>query len=86
MHYIKYCKFRRVTSYFYIDKPIEKITKIWLRKQKIKYDYLTIEKGSEDVYDPAAHIHNRFYASRITPIRFFADGLFNEDVKIGLYL
>jgi len=54
-------------------KPIDIITKCWLRENWIEYDKLTIERGSEDVSDPQGHFRNRFYISRKKKIRFFVE-------------
>jgi uncharacterized HAD superfamily protein len=54
-------------------RPIDIITKWWLQKKEIEYDYITIERGSEDVSDPQGHFRNRFYISRKKKIRFFVE-------------
>ena len=54
-------------------KPIDLMTKCWLRKHGIEFDAITIEKGSEFVADPQGHFKNRFYISRKKKIRFFVE-------------
>jgi uncharacterized HAD superfamily protein len=54
-------------------RPIDIITKCWLQNKEIEYDYITIERGSEDVSDPQGHFRNRFYVSRKKKIRFFVE-------------
>jgi len=53
--------------------PIDIITKCWLKRNKIEYDDLVIEKGSEDVPDPRGEYRNRFNISRGKSIRFFVE-------------
>ena len=55
------------------SKPIERITKAWLEENNIEFDTLMVEMGSEEVADPAAHLHNRFYASRLKRIKYFIE-------------
>ncbi len=54
-------------------QPIDAITKYWLMSNKITYDKLTVERGSEDVSDPRGQFRNRFYISRQKTIRFFVE-------------
>jgi hypothetical protein len=58
---------------FNLEKPIENITQYWLTMNNFAYDRLMVEQGSEEVADPSAHVHNRFYASRVIPIRYFVE-------------
>lgn len=44
-----------------------------VQNKEIEYDYITIERGSEDVSDPQGHFRNRFYVSRKKKIRFFVE-------------
>lgn len=55
------------------SKPIERITKAWLEENNIEFDKLMVEMGSEEVADPAANLHNRFYASRQKQIKYFIE-------------
>ncbi|HET9587579.1 MAG TPA: hypothetical protein VFO91_02210, partial [Anaerolineales bacterium] len=66
-------KIRRVVYVFKTITPIETITRTWLRKHDFEFDNLMVEMGSEEVADPSAHVHNRFYASRMLPIKYFIE-------------
>lgn len=66
-------RIRRLRSLLRHDNPMEMITKAWLLDNNFEYDRLMVEMGSEEVADPAAHIHNRFYASRILTIKYFIE-------------
>lgn len=63
----------RVRNLIRREAPIDLITKVWLEEHGFEYDGIMIEKGSEDVADPGGHIHNRFYACRMVPIRYFVE-------------
>jgi uncharacterized HAD superfamily protein len=63
----------RVWSVIRPSQPIERITKAWLEENNIEFDTLMVEMGSEEVADPAAHLHNRFYASRYKQIKYFIE-------------
>jgi uncharacterized HAD superfamily protein len=39
----------------------------------LKYHALMIEKGCEDVGDPAMQVYNRFYACRTHPKKYFVE-------------
>ena len=64
-------------------KPIDKITRLWLRKHGLKYDKLIIEKGNEDVPDPRGHIRNRFFKSREYKIKYFVEDDLEKAVKLA---
>lgn len=64
---------RRLGDWLAPGSPIDIITRGWLDKYGFKYDALMIEKGSEDVADPAMEVHNRFYACRTHSIRYFVE-------------
>jgi uncharacterized HAD superfamily protein len=55
------------------SQPIERITKAWLEENNIEFDALMVEMGSEEVADPSADLHNRFYASRQKQIKYFIE-------------
>jgi len=57
----------------WFQKYIDRITKLWLEQHGFEYDKIMIEKASEDVADPQAHIRNRFFVSRTKQIRFFVE-------------
>jgi uncharacterized HAD superfamily protein len=63
----------RVLGFLTRETDIDRITKVWLDEHGFKYDALMIEKGSEEVADPAMEIHNRFYAARTYSIRYFVE-------------
>lgn len=63
--------------------PIKDITKLWLRKHGFEYDWLMVEKGSDDVSDPQGHIRNRFYESRRKRIKFFVEDDIRKAVKLA---
>ena len=64
-------------------RAIDIITKCWLQKKGIKYDTLTIERGSEDVSDPQGHFKNRFYISKKKKICFFVEDDFEKASKLA---
>lgn len=61
-----------IAPFDYTD-VIKDITELWLRKHGFEYDWLMVEKGSDEVSDPHAQISNRFYKSREMRIRFFVE-------------
>lgn len=65
------------------SRPIEQFTKCWLRLHNIDCDDLTIEQGNEDVADPEAHFHNRFYIARKEQIRFFVEDDLDKAIKLA---
>lgn len=65
------------------ESHIDKITKAWLVEHGFKYDRLVIEKGGEDAADPSSHVLNRFYASRIVPIRYFVEDDLTKAKKLA---
>lgn len=64
-------------------KPIDRVTRLWLREQRLKYDKLIIEKGNEDIPDPRGHIHNRFFKSRQYRIKYFVEDDIEKAVKLA---
>ena len=64
-------------------KPIDRITRLWLKKHGLKYDKLIIEKGNEDVPDPRGHIRNRFFKSREYKIKYFVEDDLEKAVKLA---
>ncbi len=65
--------YRRLASFRKFNSPMEKITKAWLAENNIVFDRLIVETGSEEVSDPAAHLYNRFFASREKSIKYFVE-------------
>jgi len=63
--------------------PIKGITKLWLRKHRFEYDWLMVEKGSDEVSDPHAHINNRFYKSREMRIKLFVEDDARKATKLA---
>lgn len=63
--------------------PIARITRDWLKYHGYEYDDLIIEKASEDVSDPQAHLVNRFYISRQKGIRFFVEDILEKAEKLA---
>ena len=66
-------RLRRFRLWFTSETPIDSVTKNWLEMHGLKYHALMIEKGSEDVGDPAMQIYNRFYACRTHPKKYFVE-------------
>jgi hypothetical protein len=64
-------------------RPIDEATKWWLHKNRIKYDYLTIERGNENVADPQGHFRNRFYIARKRIIRYFVEDDIEKAKKLA---
>jgi len=64
-------------------KPIDIITRLWLREQKIGCDKLFVEKGSEEVQDPRGHVRNRFIKSREYKIKYFVEDDAEKAVKLA---
>lgn len=64
-------------------RPMEEITKLWLRQYGITYDKLVIEKASDDNSDPQANVKNRFYICRKKNIRFFVEDDLRKAVKLA---
>jgi len=64
-------------------KPIDKITRLWLREHGLKYDKLIIEQGNEDIPDPRGHIRNRFFKSRQYRIKYFVEDDIEKAVKLA---
>lgn len=64
-------------------KPIDVLTKRWLKKAEIPYDVLTIEKGNDDASDPRGHFRNRFFISRQKKIRFFVEDDPDKAMKLS---
>ena len=64
-------------------RPIDVITIHWLDSNKIQYDKLVIEKGSEEVSDPRGEFRNRFYISRKRKLRFFVEDDHRNAVKLA---
>ena len=64
-------------------KPIDQITRLWLKERGLKYDKLIIEKGNEDVPDPRGHIRNRFFKSREYKIKYFVEDDLEKAVKLA---
>ncbi len=64
-------------------KPINRITRLWLREHGFEYDKLIVEKGNEEIADPQAPRRNRFYISRKENIRFFVEDDLRKAVKLA---
>lgn len=64
-------------------RPIDSITKLWLKEQRIQYDKLIIEKGSEEIQDPRSHIRNRFVKSREYRIKYFVEDDAEKAAKLA---
>jgi len=64
-------------------KPIDRVTRLWLRQHRLKYDKLIIEKGNEDIPDPRGHIRNRFFKSRQDKVKFFVEDDLEKAVKLA---
>jgi uncharacterized HAD superfamily protein len=65
------------------NRPIEQITRCWLRVHGLDCDELTIERGNEDVADPQGHFRNRFYIARQKKIRFFVEDDLDKAIKLA---
>lgn len=65
------------------SSPIKDITKLWLRKHGFEYDWLMVEKGSDEASDAHAQINNRFYKSREMRIRFFVEDDARKATKLA---
>ncbi|MFZ7137849.1 MAG: hypothetical protein ACOWW1_05475 [archaeon] len=63
--------------------PTKLMTKCWLLENGYNYNWLTIEKGSEDISDPQGKFHNRFYISRKKNIRFFVEDVDEKAAKLA---
>lgn len=66
-----------------IRKPIDRVTRLWLREHGLKYDKLIIEKGNEDIPDPRGHIRNRFFKSREYKIKYFVEDDLEKAIKLA---
>ena len=64
-------------------RPMEEITKLWLRQYGITYDRLVIEKASADISDPQTNFKNRFHICRKKNIRFFVEDDLIKAVKLA---
>lgn len=64
-------------------KPIDRITRLWLKEHGLKYNKLIIEKGNEDVPDPRGHIRNRFFKSKEYKIKYFVEDDLEKAVKLA---
>lgn len=64
-------------------RPIDIITTYWLNSNKIQYDKLIIEKGSEEVSEPRGEFKNRFYISRKKRLRFFVEDDYRNATKLA---
>ena len=63
--------------------PLEAITRAWLKAKGFEFDGLTVEKGNENVADPQAHFHNRFYVAREKKMRFFVEDDAEKAAKLA---
>lgn len=54
-------------------KPLDVVTRLWLKEQGIAYDKLFIERGGEEIQDPRGHVQNRFVKSREYRIKYFVE-------------
>ncbi len=64
-------------------KPMDAITRLWLKEQGIGYDRLFVEKGSEEIQDPRGHVRNRFVKSREYRIKYFVEDDAEKAVKLA---
>jgi uncharacterized HAD superfamily protein len=55
------------------DWPIRVITRRWLKREKIPFNRLTVERGNTDTLEPQVHTRNRFVISRNYRFRAFVD-------------
>lgn len=64
-------------------RPIDVITRAWLKKNRFEFDGLTIERGNENVADPQGHSRNRFHVARRDKFRFFVEDDLEKASKLA---
>ena len=65
--------FRKVCSLLIYRKPIDGVTREWLRRHELPFDRLLVEKGNEHAKNLPSKSENRFYFSRTKNIRYFVE-------------
>ncbi len=76
-------KLTRFHRFLGLRDPIQIITTMWLWKNGIEYDSLTIETGSENVPDASIAYKNRFRLAAKRKIRYFVEDDWEKATKLA---
>jgi len=68
---------------FFKEKPLQQITKDWLKNHGIKYNKFVFEKGNDYSSDPRGKFNNRFYKARMKRISYFVEDDLEKAIKLS---
>jgi hypothetical protein len=65
------------------NRPINRITREWLRRNKIPFDKFVLERGNDYSTDLVGRKHNRFYYAQKHKIRYFVEDDYEKAAKLA---